>query len=218
MLEDKTPPAQSPAKSPAKSNGYIRAFVDYGGLAVFAIAYFLHLKFVRGAGPFGWTLTMALHGKADLIAATWWLVIGSARSPLAVGWIVEKRMAPMPLISGGFALVFGSLTLFFHDPRFIKIKPTVTNPAFAAGLFGGLLMRRNPLLWLIGDTLPLPEEGLAQAGRSATPCSFCPWPSSMRRSGAPSPTGSWVVFRFPGLLVLAVVLLLHPGPLHDEIL
>ncbi|HZC16899.1 MAG TPA: septation protein IspZ, partial [Caulobacteraceae bacterium] len=133
----------APART-SQTHKAIRLVVDYGGLAAFGVAYFLRLRFVAASGPIGWTLAMGGHGPRDLTAATWWLMGGSVVS-LLVGLITERRLAPMPLIAGGFALVFGGLTLFFHDPRFIKIKPTVVNVIFGSGLLIGFRFGRNPL-------------------------------------------------------------------------
>ena len=83
--------------------------------------------------------------------------MGGSVVSLLVGLIVERRLAPMPLIAGAFALVFGGLTLFFHDPRFIKIKPSVVNVIFGSALLIGMAMGRNPLRWLLGEALALPE-------------------------------------------------------------
>jgi intracellular septation protein len=148
-------PATAKAK-PAKAHGAIRLVVDYGGIAAFGLAYFLRLRFVAAANPIGWMLAAGGHGTRDLTAATWWLMGGSVVS-LLVGLIAEKRLAPMPLIAGIFALVFGGLTLGFHDPRFIKIKPTVVNVIFGSALLIGMAMGRNPLKWLLGEALALPE-------------------------------------------------------------
>ena len=141
----------------SKTHGLIRLVVDYGGLAAFAAAYFLRLRFVPGHGTFGYTLAMGGPGPRDLAAATGWLVGGSLVS-LLVGLVAERRLAPMPLIAGGFALVFGGLTLALHNAWFIKFKPTAVNLIFAAALLVGLLMRRNPLKWLLGEAIPLPDD------------------------------------------------------------
>jgi intracellular septation protein len=149
-------PAHQP--SPARrgrSHAAVRLIVDYGGIAAFGAAYFLRLRFVAG-GPFGWTLAWGGAAPADLIAATGWLVAASAIA-LAVGLAAERRLAPMPLIAGGFAFIFGGLTLALHDVRFTKIKPTAVNLVFAAALLAGLALRRNPLKWLLGEALALPE-------------------------------------------------------------
>lgn len=148
----------SPSRPKAsKAHGAIRLVVDYGGLAAFGLAYFLRLRFVAAANPIGWMLAAGGHGPRDLTAATWWLMGGSAAS-LLVGLIAERRVAPMPLIAGAFALVFGGLTLAFHDPRFIKIKPTVVNVIFGVALLAGVALGRNPLKWLLGEALALPED------------------------------------------------------------
>ena len=201
-MDEPKPPAQ-------KANGAVRALVDYGGLGLFVIAYFAHLKFVHG-GPTGWSLIADLHGKADLVSATWWLVAGSAIS-LIIGFVVEKRLAPMPLVAGGFALVFGCLTLAFHDPRFLKIKPTVTNLTFSVALFLGLAFRRNPLAWMTGDALPLPED----AWRKLTfryAIFFLGMAVLNEIVWRTQPDGVWVLFRFPGLWLMAVVFSLTQLP------
>ena len=42
--------------------------------------------------------------------ATWVLVGGSALA-LLIGWIAERRLAPLPLVAGLAAMVFGGMKL-----------------------------------------------------------------------------------------------------------
>jgi intracellular septation protein len=93
----------------------------------------------------------------DFQKATIVLIIAAALA-LIVGWLVERRLAPMPLFAGGSALVFGTLSLVLHDKSLIKIKFTFVEGVLAALMFGGLIMRRNPLKSLMGDALHLPDE------------------------------------------------------------
>ena len=167
----------------------VTAIVDYGGLAVFAVGYLV---------------------TRDLIAATWWLVAGSAVA-LAIGFAAERRVAPMPLLAGGAALLFGALTLIFNDVAFIKAKPTIVNFVFATLLLGGVLLGKNPLKMLLGESLKLPDAA---------------WRSLSFRYAAffvamallnlfvwlTQPDAVWVAFRFPGLLILAVVFSLTQVP------
>jgi intracellular septation protein len=194
-----------------KYHGLIRALVDYGGPAAFVAAYFFRLRFVAASGPIGWALAAGGHGARDITAATGWLVGGSVVA-LLIGLIAERRIAPMPLIAGGFALVFGGLTLFFHDPRFVKIKPTVTNLCFAVALFGGLILGKNPLKALLGESLPLPDV----AWRKLT-LRYALFFTSMAALNEfvwrTQPDATWVLFRMPGLWVLAVVFSLTQVPL-----
>jgi intracellular septation protein len=116
---------------------WIRFSVDYAALVVFAAVYFL--------------------GGRDFMKATGAIVVASVLA-LMVGWLVERRLAWLPLFVGGMAALFGGLTLLFHDPRILKIKPTVINLVLATILFGGLALRRNPLKLLLGEALALPDD------------------------------------------------------------
>lgn len=118
---------------------WIRSAVDFGALAVFAAAFVVF----RARG---------LESSEALVQATWALVAGSAIA-LAVGFFVEKRLAMMPLLTGGFALVFGLLTLVFDDTLFVKLKVTILNLFLAGLLLGGTLMGKYPLKALLGDAI-----------------------------------------------------------------
>lgn len=92
----------------------------------------------------------------DFQLATW-VLVGASALALAVGWITERRIAPVPLFSGVLALIFGGLTLIFHDPRFIKMKMTIVDVSLAIALFVGLFIGKNPLKALMGEALILPD-------------------------------------------------------------
>jgi intracellular septation protein len=169
---------------------WVTWFVDYFALAAFLIGYFV--------------------AHRDLQLATWWLVAGSAVA-LAVGFAVERRLAPFPCIAGGAALVFGGLTLFFHDARFLKMKPTVMNLVFAAVMFGGLVMRKHPLKLLLGEAFEMPDG----AWRKLTLRYGVFFAAMAVLNEAIWRTQSddvWVLFRFPGLMVLTVIFSLSQAP------
>jgi intracellular septation protein len=114
---------------------WVRGFVDYAGLAFFVIALIV---------------------TRNLVQATWGLVAGAAAAIVA-GLIFERRIPPMALVTAVMAVVFGTLTLALHDPRYIKMKPTILYLGFAGFLFAGLARGQNPLRALMGDTFHLPE-------------------------------------------------------------
>jgi intracellular septation protein len=75
---------------------------------------------------------------------------------LAVGLVVEKRLPPLPLIMGVFALVFGGLTLVTHDTRYLKMEGSFLYIALGLGLLFGGRIGLNPLKELLGSALHLP--------------------------------------------------------------
>ena len=89
-----------------------------------------------------------------MIKANWALTAGSAVA-LLVGLAVERRIAPMPLLTGLFALVFAALAQRFHDTRFVKMQPTAINLFLGAVMLGGAAMRRNPLRAMLGSAIHL---------------------------------------------------------------
>ena len=58
---------------------------------------------------------------------------------LAIGYILEKRISPMPLFTAVLVVIFGGLTLYLKNDVFIKMKPTVLY-----GFFGAVLSPAMP--------------------------------------------------------------------------
>jgi intracellular septation protein len=73
--------------------------------------------------------------------------------------LILKKIPIMPLVTGAFVLVFGSLTIYLQDDLFIKIKPTIINVLFASGLVGGLYFGRSLMKTVLGDVIRLQDEG-----------------------------------------------------------
>ena len=99
-----------------------------------------------------------VNSRADIFAATAWFMGAMAISLLA-SWVILKKIAVMPLVTGVVVLVFGGLTLWLQDETFIKMKPTITNGLFAAVLLGGLLFGQSLLKYVFGDVYKLRPEG-----------------------------------------------------------
>jgi intracellular septation protein len=50
------------------------------------------------------------------------------------------------LVSGILITFFGGLTIYFNDPIFIYVKPTIINIIFALALFFGKYFTKEPIL------------------------------------------------------------------------
>jgi intracellular septation protein len=92
----------------------------------------------------------------DFRKATWVLVALSAVA-LALSVAVERRIAPIPAFSGGAALIFGGLSLALHRNDLLQMKMSIVDGALGAVLFGGLILKRNPLKLVLGGALTLPD-------------------------------------------------------------
>ncbi|MGA7374693.1 MAG: septation protein A [Methyloceanibacter sp.] len=78
---------------------------------------------------------------------------------LAAAWLRYHKLPVMLLVSGAVVLVFGTLTLYFHDESFIKLKPTIVYLTFAAFLGVGLWLKKPVLELLLGTVFNLAEPG-----------------------------------------------------------
>ena len=74
-------------------------------------------------------------------------------------YILEKKIPIMPTVGAGIILLFGGLTIYFDNDVFFKMKPTIINVLFAVILYGGILINKPLLKYLLGAALKLEEAG-----------------------------------------------------------
>ena len=74
-------------------------------------------------------------------------------------YILEKKIPIMPTVGAGIVLLFGGLTIYFDNDIFFKMKPTIINVLFAVILYGGTLINKPLLKYLLGAALKLEETG-----------------------------------------------------------
>ena len=81
---------------------------------------------------------------------------------LAVGivYFVDKKIPYVPLIGGVVVSLFGGLTLYFNNPIFLYVKPTVVNLVFASTLLiGKVFYNKNFLKLVFKSAFFLDESG-----------------------------------------------------------
>jgi intracellular septation protein len=128
---------ENATKTAARPHGGLTFAVDFGPLLIFFLTY----KFA-GSG-----------GISSMITATLAFMVAIVIS-IAVGLIVLKRVSPMTWISAILILGFGGLTVYFNDPKFIQLKPTIIYLFFAVMLLAGLARGKPGLRWLFGPIFP----------------------------------------------------------------
>ena len=78
---------------------------------------------------------------------------------LLLSWLLLRKIAVMPLVTGVVVLIFGGLTLYFQDATFIKMKPTIVNTLFGVTLLGGLVFGQSLLKYVFGEVYKLEPKG-----------------------------------------------------------
>ena len=98
------------------------------------------------------------NARGGIFAGT---VVYMAAAAIALGtnWWLTRRVALLPIVTLGFVLVFGVLTLALKDDVFIKMKVTIINLLFGLTLLGGLWFDKPLLKLALGGSIDLDDEG-----------------------------------------------------------
>ncbi|WP_275401791.1 septation protein A [Sphingomonas flavalba] len=127
-----TTPTQRDPISPG-----LRMALDFGPLATFFIA--------NALAPEPKILKVLIATSAFMIATV---------AAMLISWMKAGRISPMLWITGALVVVFGGLTVWFHDETFIKVKPTIVYTMFAVILGYGLATGRPLLRMLLESAYP----------------------------------------------------------------
>jgi intracellular septation protein len=122
---------------PRETSPGLRMALDFGPLVVF-----FAVNFLTG-GPAIVRVMMAT--GAFMVASVAAIVISRVKT---------GHVSPMLWMTGVLVVVFGGLTLWFHDATFIKMKPTIIYLMFAGILFFGLVTGRPTLQTLLEAAYP----------------------------------------------------------------
>jgi intracellular septation protein len=139
--------SESETKKAASS--WLNVAIDYGPLLVFLGVYRMNAP--ADPNPAG-ELGAIIYGTgAFMIAAVAALIISK--------WRLGK-VSPMLWFSTALIVGFGSLTIFFGDPTFVQLKPTIIYACFGVALLGGFFAGRALLKILLEAAF----EGLSDEG------------------------------------------------------
>ncbi len=117
------------------------------------------LKFVTDFGPLLIFLIFYYNGDKNLKVAIPPFIVATLIA-LAVVWFIEKKIPMVPLLGGIFITLFGGLTIYFDNPVFIYVKPTIINILFGLALLFGKYFTAEPLLKkMLGNSMKLNDEG-----------------------------------------------------------
>ena len=131
------------------ASSWLNVAVDYGPLLVFLGVYRWNAP--AEPGPVGELSAIIAGTGAFMVAAVAALVISK--------WRLGK-VSPMLWFSTALIVGFGSLTIFFGDPTFVQLKPTIIYASFGVALLGGFFAGRGLLKILLEAAF----EGLSDEG------------------------------------------------------
>ena len=95
--------------------------------------------------------------QAPILIATAVTIIATF-AQIAIVWVKHRRVDTMLWVSLAIIVVFGGLTLFFHNPTFIKWKPTALYWLFGIVLLGSdLVLKRNLIRKALEAQVALPD-------------------------------------------------------------
>ena len=121
------------------NKSFVKFLTDFGPLLIFFVVYYKS----------GNNLIVAI---PPLIVATIIAII--------IVYILERRIPYIPLLGGLLISFFGGLTIYFQNPIFIYLKPTIINIVFAFTLFiGKVFFKKNFLKIFFKGSLKLEEIG-----------------------------------------------------------
>ena len=117
------------------------------------------IKFITDFGPLLIFFVVYYKSDKNLITAIPPLIVATLVAVFIV-YIIEKKVPYLPLVGAALISVFGGLTIFFKNPIFLYLKPTIINIIFAIVLLTGkLVFKRNLIEVFFKGSIKLENAG-----------------------------------------------------------
>lgn len=183
----------------------MKAALEYGPLLAFMVGYWL----VKDR-----TFSVSGVEYSGFVAITAVFIVIFAASILAL-WKLTGKLSAMQVFTLAVIVFMGGLTVWFNDPHFIKMKPTIIYIAFAAGLGIGLLQGKSYLRLVLGEALPMQDEGWMILTRRMT-VFFVVLALANEVVWRNFSDGTWVTFKVVGLTVAMFAFLLSQARVMER--
>tara|TARA_B100001996_G_scaffold355770_1_gene318624 strand:- start:496 stop:1041 length:546 start_codon:yes stop_codon:yes gene_type:complete len=117
------------------------------------------LKFITDFGPLLIFFIIYYKSGNNLKIAIPPLIVSTLIAVIAV-YFIEKKIPYIPLIGAILIALFGGLTLYFNNPIFLYMKPTIINVIFASTLLvSNIFFNKNFLRIFLENSFRLDELG-----------------------------------------------------------
>ena len=162
------------------------------------------LKFIADFGPLLIFFTIYYKSGNNLSVAIPPLIISTIIAVIAI-YLLEKKIPYIPLVGGMIISLFGGLTLYFDNPVFLYMKPTIINVIFAITLIvGKTFFNKSFLKFFFKTAFQLDELGWSKLNnRWAYFFIFLAILNELVWRTQPETT--WVIFKVWGILPLTFI-------------
>ena len=173
------------------------------------------LKFITDFGPLLIFFTIYYKSGNNLTVAIPPLIISTIIAVIIM-YVVEKKIPYVPLIGGVVITLFGGLTLYFDNPIFIYMKPTIVNIIFAGILIiSKNFFQKNFLKLFLQTAFQLDETGWDKLNfRWAYFFLFLAFLNEIVWRTQPETT--WVNFKVWGILPITFIFTIFQVPLINR--
>lgn len=187
-----------------KLSPWLKYTLEFGPLLAFFAGYFVmkDRSVTLGGAEYRGIIVVTAIFVPLMVAAT------------LASWRLTGRLSPMQLVTLVVVVVFGGLTVWFRDDRFIKMKPTLIYLIFAAILGIGLLRGRSYLQLVMDEVLPLRPEGWMILTRRLA-LFFAGLALANEVIWRMFSTGTWVSFKTFGLTALIFLFFMAQAKLFE---
>src|SRR6056297_3499165 len=135
--------------SEQKTNPMIKTVLEFGPILAFFVAY-LWLKddiFTIGGREYdGFIVVTAGFIPVFLLA-------------MGALWALTGHLSKMQVVTAVLIVVFGGMSVWFNDPRFFKMKPTIIYLLFGGVLAFGVMRGQSWLEYVMEGVMPLTHRG-----------------------------------------------------------
>ncbi len=132
-----------------KINGGLKTGLELGPILAFFIAYILlkdRIFTIGGTEYDGFIVVTAGFIPVFLVS-------------IGILWALTGHLSKMQAMTAILITVFGGLSIWFNDPKFFKMKPTIIYLLFGGILGIGLLQGKSYLQTVMDTVMPLTREG-----------------------------------------------------------
>ena len=162
------------------------------------------LKFVTDFGPLLIFFTIYYKSGNNLSVAIPPLIVSTIVAVGAV-YFIERKIPYIPLAGGIVISLFGGLTLYFDNPVFLYMKPTIVNVIFAFTLIvGKTFFNRNFLKFFFKTAFQLDEIGWDKLNNRWA-CFFIFLAILNELVWRTQPETTWVNFKVWGILPITFI-------------